>query len=239
MQNTNYDFVYFGRGVSYSYGQPSHQNNLVLDHMDFEIRQNEVICLSGPSGSGKSTLLSLMALIESPQLGSLTYRGQDVKKLSEEALSTIRRNEIGFIFQDFQLIEVLTVAENVEYFITRQKVPAKERKTRVKDALESVGLSSFGDRRVTDLSGGQRQRVAIARALAKNPGVIIADEPTASLDVATSRQIMETLQKLNEQRNITILIASHDLMVLEFATRILHIQDGRIDRNQKVDHRAS
>lgn len=239
MEDIKSNFVYFGRGVSYSYGHPPHQNNLVLDHMDFEVRQNEVICLSGPSGSGKSTLLSLMALIESPQLGSLMYCGKDVKKLSEEALSTIRRNEIGFIFQDFQLIEVLTVAENVEYFITRQKVPPKERKTRVKDALDAVGLSSFGDRRVTDLSGGQRQRVAIARALAKNPGVIIADEPTASLDVATSRQIMETLQKLNEQRKITILIASHDLMVLEFATRVLHIQDGRIDHVAKVDHHAS
>ena len=230
--------LFEGQEVSFSY-EKNPKDGLALNHLEFFISEGEIVCLSGPSGSGKSTLLNLMALIERPQHGTFSYRGKNVAELSEAEICHIRRFEIGFIFQDFQLIEVLSVEENVEYFAHRQKVPFEERKTRVKEALDSVGMLAYAKRRVTDLSGGQRQRVAIARALAKKPSLIIADEPTANLDLATGRQVLETMQRLHREQNITMIIASHDLTVLEYCHRILHIQDGKIATTKEVKGRAS
>lgn len=230
--------LYEGLGVSFSYDR-SLRETRVLDQLDFRIEGGETLCLAGPSGSGKSTLLNLLGTIERPQLGTLLFQGQDLATLSEESLCRIRRNDIGFIFQDFQLIEVLSVEENIEYFLHRQGVPTIERKKRVKDALGAVGMTGYEKRHVTELSGGQRQRVAIARAIAKNPAVIIADEPTANLDLATGRQIMKTLQSLQAERPITLIIASHDTMVLEHASQVMHIQDGKIAPSREVSSRVS
>lgn len=200
----------------------------VLDGIDLTVKSGDFICLTGPSGSGKSTLLNLLGLIEPPQEGAFLFQSKSVNGLQEADLNWIRRHKIGFIFQDFQLIDVLSVEENVEYFLTRQKVPYAERQKLVELALLEVGLLDHRHKRPSQLSGGQKQRVAIARALAKRPAVIIADEPTASLDMTTGRTVMEVLSRLNEKLGVTIVLASHDPMVLEYGKLEVKLQDGRI-----------
>lgn len=210
----------------------------VLDRVSLSIGAGEFVCVTGPSGSGKSTLLNILGLIEKPLSGLVSFNGKNIGVMSEKQLNELRRNDIGFIFQDFQLIEVLTVEENVEYFLYRQKVGKKERRAIVEESLRDTGLWPFRDRLPGELSGGQKQRVAIARALAKRPAVIIADEPTASLDVATGRHIMQILAELNRKHGVTIVVASHDAMVLEYVTRSVHVRDGKIADDQEVIPRA-
>ena len=231
------DTIFAGSAVTYAYGSKT-QRQAVLDDVDFAITQGEFICLSGPSGSGKSTLLNLLGLIEPPQDGQLTFRGRDVKTLTEPELNKIRRHEVAFVFQDFQIVDVLTVEENVEYFLTRQGVPAAERRQLVAQAISEVGLSEFAKKRPSELSGGQRQRVAIARALAKRPAVIIADEPTASLDATTGRSIMQVLKDMATKHAVTIVMASHDPMVLEFVSRVIKLRNGKIVSEQEVTTRV-
>ena len=192
---------------------------MVLNGITTSVHKGDFVCLTGPSGSGKSTLLNLLGLIEPPQEGQLLFDHQDVKTFSESKLNQIRRFQVGFVFQDFQLIDVLSVEENVEFFLTRQQVPAAERSLRVEQALVDVGLWEHRKKRPGQLSGGQKQRVAIARALAKQPLVIIADEPTASLDHKTGMLIMEHLCLVNQNRAVTLVLASHDPMVLGFGGR--------------------
>ncbi len=211
----------------FSYKSPQGPTR-VLDGIDLTVESGDFICLTGPSGSGKSTLLNLLGLIEAPQEGQFMFQSKAVNGLAEKDLNWIRRYKIGFIFQDFQLIEVLTVEENVEYFLTRQKVPPVERQQLVELALHEVGLWTHREKRPSQLSGGQKQRVAIARALAKRPAVIIADEPTASLDLTTGRTVMDVLKKLNEKLGVTIVLASHDPMVLEYGKTEIKLREGRI-----------
>jgi len=181
--------------------------------------------LAGPSGSGKSTLLHLLGLIEPVQSGSLLYGGQDFSALSEAEKNQFRRFDLGFIFQQFFLFDTLTALENVEYFLKNQNLTAAERLKRSEAALTQVGLASHLRKKPNEMSGGQRQRVAIARALVKNPKVILADEPTASLDQKTGREVMELL-KAAAANGTTVIVASHDPMALSYADRIIHIQDG-------------
>jgi len=211
----------------------------VLDKVNLMISAGEFICVNGPSGSGKSTLLNILGLIEKPLSGSVRFNEKDVCRLTENELNAVRRTSIGFIFQDFQLLEVLTVEENIEYFLYRQKVEKKERRQIVETCLQATGLWPFKDRLPGQLSGGQKQRVAIARALAKRPLIIIADEPTASLDLATGRSIMQILAELNRTHGVTIVVASHDPMVLEYVTRSVHVRDGKIAADQEVTPSAS
>lgn len=218
--------LYEGRQLSFAYGRDG--KDKVLNEVDLRIERGEGVCLTGPSGSGKSTLLHLLGLIEAPQGGDLRFLDRPVHQMNEAELNDIRRFHIGFIFQDFQLIDVLSVQENVEFFLTRQQVPKTLRQERVEAALQDLGLWEHRFKRPNQLSGGQKQRVAVARALAKEPLVVVADEPTASLDSKTGRQLMENLKNIQEQRGVTLILASHDPMVLGFGLREVRMQDGRI-----------
>ena len=199
-----------------------------LNGVELDIERGDFVCLSGPSGSGKTTLLNVLGLIERVQTGSVVFGGRSLETLSERQRNQIRRYRVGFVFQSFQLFPVLRADENVEYFLTRQKLPRDVRRERVRSALEIVGLWEHRRKRPLEMSGGQCQRVAVARALAKQPDVIIADEPTAHLDQATGRGIMDVFSQLNRERGVTVIMASHDPMVHGFARQRLRLVDGRI-----------
>jgi putative ABC transport system ATP-binding protein len=199
-----------------------------LKHVSLEIPSHSLVCLSGPSGSGKSTLLNILGLIEPFEKGSILFDGRCFQSLNEKEKNRVRRFQIGFVFQKFHLIPVLSAEENVEYFLTRQGVPKNERKERVKSALQAVGLYKIRAKKPLEMSGGQQQRIAIARALAKNPSVIIADEPTASLDQETSKEVMELLYSLCQSKEASIIVASHDPMVLQFADNHFQVVNGEV-----------
>jgi putative ABC transport system ATP-binding protein len=195
--------------------------NLVIQRGDFAI-------LVGPSGAGKSTLLNILGALDRPTSGRVEIAGVDVASLSDNALSKLRLKNLGFIFQSFNLVEVLTVFENVQYPLSISNVPGPQAKERVEWLLEHVGLSEHRHKRVTDLSGGQRQRVAIARALANKPTLVLADEPTAALDSKTGESILALMKRMNEEDKATFLIATHDPRVMAHARRVIKIEDGRV-----------
>jgi putative ABC transport system ATP-binding protein len=202
-----------------------------LRGVDVSISSGEFTVFSGPSGSGKSTLLNLIGLLDVPSKGQVLIEGQDVSRLSEDALGVMRARKIGFIFQSFNLIPVLSAFENVELALQLSDDPPKsERRDRVRKALVEVGLEKYMDRRPSQLSGGQQQRVAVARALVKEPALVIADEPTANLDSKNSAQILEIMQRLNDEHHATFLFSTHDPMVVNHARRIVHILDGELQR---------
>jgi putative ABC transport system ATP-binding protein len=213
--------------VTFHY-QLGNQRVQALQNVNLSIASGEFVCLRGPSGSGKTTLLNLLGLIEPPQDGTALFEGDNLGTISEKQKNHIRRFRIGFVFQNFHLIPVLRADENVEYFLSRQGLPKTQRKARVEAALRSVGLWEHRHKKPLEMSGGQRQRVAIARALAKNPHVIVADEPTASLDSGTGREIMSLLRVMNQEQGVTILVSSHDPMVIDFARRTVELHDGSI-----------
>lgn len=215
------------RDLSFSYDL-GRQRILALHGVSLAINKAEFVCFTGPSGSGKSTLLNIFGLIEPVQGGEVLFEGRNLAQLSERERNALRRYKLGFIFQSFHLIEVLTAEENVSFFLARQGVPREERQARVEQALRAVGLWDFRQQRPGELSGGQRQRVAVARALAKRPDVVIADEPTASLDQDNGRQIMQLLRHMSEERGVTVLVSSHDPMVQSFATRQYRLMDGKL-----------
>ncbi len=199
-----------------------------IRHVSFAIGSETLVTISGPSGSGKSTLLNVLGFIEPVQKGRVLFRGEDLGGLSEKKKNDIRKFHIGFIFQQFHLIPVLTAEENVKYFLTRQGLPTLQVNERAEEALEAVGLWEHRKKKPSQLSGGQKQRVAIARAVAKMPAVIIGDEPTASLDQKTGCEIMELLTKMVETRKSTIILTTHDAMVQSFADENFHLQDGSL-----------
>jgi len=205
-----------------------------LKGVDLKLDRGALVALSGPSGSGKSTLLNLLGLIENPQEGTLELFGQNVATLSETQKNQIRRHKIGFIFQSFHLFNVMSAEENIEYFLHKQGIPLKERTQRVADALNAVGLWEHRSKRPLQMSGGQRQRVAIARAIAKQSEILIADEPTASLDQHTGRDIMELLAKLNSDHKTTVVVSSHDPMVLSFIPTVIRLVDGSLTNASPV-----
>jgi ABC-type lipoprotein export system ATPase subunit len=214
------------------------QNVPALRGVSFSIDKRELVCLTGPSGSGKTTLLNVLGLIEPIQKGDIVFAGKSYQGLSESEKNKIRRYQIGFIFQSFQLFPVLTAEENVEYFLARQGLARDERKKRVEEALRAVGLwENHRNKKPLEMSGGQRQRVAVARAIAKKPEVIIADEPTASLDQKTGRELMELFTELNRNIGATFIVSSHDPMVREFLPRQIHLLDGQlIDAKSAQSH---
>ncbi len=199
-----------------------------LRGVDLEIGEGEFTALAGPSGSGKTTLLNLIGCIDKADSGSLLIDGLDVSRRTPTELSTFRREKLGFIFQNFHLVPVLTAFENVALVLNLLGLPHKEVEDRTRALLAEVGLEGLEDRLPTRLSGGQQQRVAIARALVKNPRVVLADEPTANLDSDTGRSILELMQSLNRTRGVTFLFSTHDAQVMEFATRLVKIHDGAI-----------
>lgn len=206
-----------------------------LRGITLDIPKNALVTFSGPSGSGKSTLLNILGLIEPLQAGTVLFQNQDIAKMNKGTMNEIRRHQIGFIFQQFHLIPVFTAEENVSYFLARQGLSKEEIKSRTREALEAVGLWEHRKKRPSELSGGQRQRVAIARALAKRPKVIIGDEPTASLDQATGKEIMGIFHQLVEEREVSVILTTHDAMVQSYSHENFHIQDGLyLNQNSEI-----
>ena len=220
--------MYRVKNLSFSYFQGKAEFK-ALEDVSIQIPDGDFVTLAGPSGSGKSTLLSLLGLIENCPKDSVQYEANDLHALNEFEKNKLRRHEFGFIFQHFYLFQVLTAFENVEYFLIKQGIPQAERKLLVEWALEIVGLQDFALKKPNELSGGQRQRVAIARAIAKKPKVIIADEPTASLDSKTGQTIIDYLLKINRESRVGVILASHDQMVLSASPRIIKLHDGKLD----------
>ncbi len=198
-----------------------------LDHASLHIYPMEFVSIIGPSGSGKSTLMNIIGCLDVADAGRYTLDGLPIEEYTERELAVIRNRKIGFVFQSFNLIPKLTAEENVELPLIYQKVKHSERKKRVKEALERVGLANRAHHMPTELSGGQQQRVAIARAIVTNPKLILADEPTGALDSKTSREIMDLFHELHEQGN-TIVLITHDNGIARQASRAIHILDGRI-----------
>jgi len=203
-----------------------------LRDVDFAAGQGDFVVFNGPSGSGKTTFLNLIAVIDRPTSGDVLIDGQAMSGQSERELARIRKSHIGLVFQTFNLIPVLTAAENVEYPLRLQRVPTAERRRRVAAILEEVDLSALGRRRPNELSGGQRQRVAIARALISRPKLVLADEPTANLDSETGRTVMELLRSLNEDHCVTLIVVTHDPAVSAHARRRIRIRDGRLSEER-------
>ena len=215
------------RGVSRTYDDdavPVH----ALRGVDFELAAGEWVSLAGPSGSGKSTLLHVIGGLDQPTAGSVVVDGVEVTTLTAAELSDLRLNKIGFVFQAYNLIPVLSALENVEFILQLQGVDPAERRSRSRDALDSLGLADLEHRRPGEMSGGQQQRVAIARAIVTEPVLLLADEPSANLDTTTTRELLEVLQSLNRDRGVTILTATHDPMVMGYTTRRVNLQDGNV-----------
>jgi putative ABC transport system ATP-binding protein len=204
-----------------------------LDGISLTIRRGEFVCIIGPSGSGKSTLMNMIGLLDTPTSGSYRLDGEEVSRLPDSRLADIRNRKIGFIFQQFNLLPKLTAFENVELPLIYRGVPGRERRRMAMEALEKVGLGDRRHHRPGQLSGGQQQRVAIARALAGNPPILLADEPTGSLDTRTGGEVMQLIRELNEEGH-TIVLITHDLSIASRARRIVHIRDGRLAEESGV-----
>ncbi len=219
-------------GVKKIYGQGEIKVE-ALRGVDLEIGVGEFSTLFGPSGSGKTTLLNLIGALDKPTEGSVRLNGMNIGEMNKNKLAMLRRENLGFIFQDFNLIPVLTAFENVEFALkiaSKNGAPTGEK---AREVLEMVGLGDKLHRRPRELSGGQKQRVAIARALVKEPKLILADEPTANLDSDTARGILEIMVRMNKELNTTFIFSTHDPMVMEYARRLLEIRDGRITRDER------
>jgi putative ABC transport system ATP-binding protein len=199
-----------------------------LAGVDLDIDRGDFLALAGPSGSGKTTLLNLIGCIDKPSGGRVVIDGVDVTALPLHRLAATRRDTLGYIFQTFNLIPVLTAYENVEYPLLLQNMPRRERDARVRRWLEQVGLGAQSKQRPDQLSGGQRQRVAIARAMVAEPKLVLADEPTANLDQVTAAHILDLLAKLNAETGTTFVFATHDPAVMSRAQRLVRLRDGRI-----------
>lgn len=220
------------RNVSKSY-QRGGQKVPVLHSLSLTVPKGDFLALMGPSGSGKSTLLNLIAGIDRPDSGSITVDGRNIASLSESELAAWRAAHVGFIFQFYNLIPVLTAYENVALPLELTTLSAAERKNRVVDALNKVGLSDRMDHTPNELSGGQQQRVAIARALIADPALIVADEPTGDLDRDSAKEILSMLGRLNKEMGKTILMVTHDPKAAEYARAILHLEKGQLERDEE------
>jgi putative ABC transport system ATP-binding protein len=199
-----------------------------LDHVDLEIAEGDFVCLSAPSGGGKTTLLNAIGGLDTPDSGEIWLAGRRIDNLGKTELAKIRLHHIGFVFQAYNLIPVLTARENVEFVMEVQGVPASDRHARSLEILEEVGLKGLEDRRPAQMSGGQQQRVAVARAIASQPELVLADEPTANLDSQTADQLMALFVELNRNHGTTFVIATHDQRVMGYAKRVIRMLDGRI-----------
>ena len=196
------------------------------------LESGEFAALVGPSGSGKSTLLNLIGGLDDPDEGHIALAGMNLTSMSSAEMSDFRRDHIGFIFQSYNLIPVLSAAENIEYIMLLQGLAARDRRKRVDEMLKMVGLDGLGHRRPAELSGGQQQRVAVARAMASSPDIILADEPTANLDSKTGVALLETMRELNENEGVTFLFSTHDQKIIERARRLVWLEDGMVTKDE-------
>lgn len=206
-----------------------------LRGISLSVEEGEFLSIAGPSGSGKTTILNILGCLDKPSQGKIFLEDKDITGFPSSKLSDIRRQRIGFIFQTFNLIPVLTAEENVEFpLILEGTKNPKERKRLVKEILTDVGLKDFILRRPNEMSGGQQQRVSIARALVKKPKFVLADEPTANLDSKTGKEILNIMLELNQKTSTTFIFSTHDKMVINFARRIIRLRDGKIESDQKA-----
>lgn len=205
-----------------------------LKGISLSFQKGEFAGLVGPSGSGKTTLLNIIGSLDSPSEGKAMVLGKDIAALSHKESAQLRNLHIGFIFQVFNLLPVYTVFENVEFALLLQKMAASERKKKVMDALEWVGLADMANKKPSKLSGGEGQRVAIARAMVKRPAILIADEPTANLDAANAHAILKTMRQLNQELDTTFLFSTHDEKVMGYLDRIVHLRDGLVEEDEMI-----
>lgn len=202
-----------------------------LRGVDLTVRQGEFMALAGPSGSGKTTLLNLIGGLDTPTQGKVYVSDEDLSHMSKTELSDLRLNHIGFVFQAYNLIPVLSARENVEYVMLLQGVEEKERIRRAEEILTEMGLADYINSRPNQMSGGQQQRVAVARAIVSNPDVVLADEPTANLDSKTGESLLIQMRHMNETHGITFVFSTHDRMVMDHARRLVVLKDGAIDQD--------
>jgi putative ABC transport system ATP-binding protein len=203
-----------------------------LDGVSLSIKKGEFIAVAGPSGSGKTTLLNIIGGLDSADSGRVVVDGNVLTEMSQSELAQLRLRKVGFVFQAYNLIPVLSAQENVEFVMLLQGVPPAERWERARAILDDVGLAGMYHRRPAELSGGQQQRVAVARSIVSDPSIVLADEPTANLDSKTGASLLEIMEKMNEQKRVTFIFSTHDQMVMDYAHRLIYLRDGRIVEDQ-------
>ena len=227
-------FIVSCQSVSKTYGEGTLEVHAVRD-LSLNVNKGEFLSLSGPSGSGKTTLLNLIGGLDQASSGEIIVDGQHIEHMAKGQLADLRLNRIGFVFQAYNLIPVLSAYENVEFIMQLQGISSQERRRRAQEILSEVGLEGLGERRPAQLSGGQQQRVAVARAIVSRPAIVLADEPTANLDSHTSDELLATMQQLNEKHNITFIVATHDPKVIEFTKRRVKMRDGKIQQDESAE----
>jgi putative ABC transport system ATP-binding protein len=213
--------------VKKSYRQGEIEVHALRD-VSLAIEKGEFTAVAGPSGSGKTTLLNLVGGLDASDAGSIVVDGNAFDQMSQSRLANLRLHKIGFVFQAYNLIPVLSAAENVEFVMLLQGVGSRERQQRAKEILDEVGLADKYNRRPAELSGGQQQRVAVARAIVSNPSIVLADEPTANLDSETGNGLLEMMKKMNAEKKVTFIFSTHDKMVMDCARRLVLLRDGRL-----------
>ena len=221
------EIVVLCRGIARTY-QDDAVPVRALRGIDIEVTKGDFVTLAGPSGSGKSTLLNIIGGLDRPDEGDVVVDDVELNPLSQSALSDLRLHKMGFVFQSYNLIPVLSARENVEFIMQLQGVPGAERAERARNSLRALGIGELENRRPGELSGGQQQRVAVARAIVTEPVLLLADEPSANLDSGTTKELLELLRGLNEQRGVTIIAATHDPIVMGYAKRRIDLRDGMI-----------
>ena len=226
------DVVVRLEGVTKVYERESVAVN-ALAGVDLEIRTGDFAVLVGPSGSGKTTLLNMIGGLDTPTTGRVWVAGTEIGGMTKSELSRMRLKSIGFVFQEFNLIPVLSAIENAEFVMLLQGVPPTERRARAESLLKELGLEGMEHRRPNELSGGQQQRVAVARALAAEPLILLPDEPTANLDSKAGAALMDLMRRLNAERNATFVFSTHDPMVVERARRVIRLRDGRVEADER------
>jgi len=204
-----------------------------VNGVNIVLEKGEFTSLAGPSGSGKTTLLNLAGGLDRPTEGEIAIDGAPTNDRTDDELTEIRLRRIGFVFQAYNLIPVLTAYENIQFVLQIQGVPEKEHRNRIMSLLKDLGLEGLENRFPTQLSGGQQQRVAVARAVIGNPAIVLADEPTANLDTETARNLLEMMRRLNEDKGVTFLFSTHDPMVLEHAKRVIRLRDGKVQNDER------
>ena len=203
-----------------------------LRGVNLEVEKGGFVALSGPSGSGKTTMLNIIGGLDLADSGQVVVDGNSFEQMSQSQLAEMRLNKVGFVFQAYNLVPVLSALENVEFVMLLQGVPVEERRRRARGILDEVGLEGMYDRRPRELSGGQQQRVAVARAIVADPAIVLADEPTANLDSKTGRGLLEMMREMNQAKGVTFIFSTHDEMVMDFARRLVIIRDGQVVDDQ-------
>ncbi|MFA3782404.1 ABC transporter ATP-binding protein [Melioribacteraceae bacterium 4301-Me] len=218
IRTENLEKIYEDNGV------PVH----ALKGINLTVEKGEYLVIAGPSGSGKTTLLNLIGTLDKPTKGTIYFEGSDILQKSKKELSELRLRKLGFVFQAYNLIPVLTALENIEFSMMLLGIPEKERQSKALVLMEELGIAELANKRPNEMSGGQQQRVAVARAIINNPSVVLADEPTANLDSKTGGNLLDLMQKMNEEKQITFIFSSHDKQVMDRAKRLIILKDGII-----------